>query len=70
MEHVDFVFQWFSSVGCTSKNQHRGTSLVVQRLRLCAPNAAGPGSIPGKVTRSRMHAAMKIPRAATKIRHS
>ncbi|TEA33121.1 hypothetical protein DBR06_SOUSAS24310008, partial [Sousa chinensis] len=42
-------------------------SLVVQWLRLCAPNAGGPGSIPGQGTRSRMlqlkapHAAMKIP---------
>ena len=29
-----------------------GTSLVVQWLRLCAPNAGGPGSIPGQGTRS------------------
>ncbi|TEA31764.1 hypothetical protein DBR06_SOUSAS14110001, partial [Sousa chinensis] len=27
-------------------------SLVVQRLRLHAPNAGGPGSIPGQGTRS------------------
>ncbi|TEA33512.1 hypothetical protein DBR06_SOUSAS3910063, partial [Sousa chinensis] len=27
-------------------------SLLVQRLRLHAPNAAGPGSIPGRGTRS------------------
>ena len=27
-----------------------GTSLVVQRLRLCAPNAGGQGSIPGQGT--------------------
>ena len=31
-----------------------GTSLVVQWLRLRAPNAGGPGSIPGQGTRSRM----------------
>ena len=31
-----------------------GTSLVVQWLRLCAPNAGGPGSIPGQGTGSCM----------------
>ena len=31
-----------------------GTSLVVQWLRLQAPNAGGPGSIPGQGTRSHM----------------
>ena len=31
-----------------------GTSLVVQWLRLQAPNAGGPGSIPGQETRSHM----------------
>ena len=29
-----------------------GTSLVVQWLRLCAPNAGGPGSLPSQGTRS------------------
>ncbi|TEA34838.1 hypothetical protein DBR06_SOUSAS4310016, partial [Sousa chinensis] len=29
-------------------------SLVVQWLRLCAPNAGNPGSIPGQGTRTRM----------------
>ena len=56
----------------------RGTSLVVQQLRLHAPSA-GLGSIPGQGTRSHMlqkkshtlqlkipHAAMKILCAATK----
>ena len=60
-----------------------GTSLVVQWLRLRAPNAGGLGSIPGQGTRShtlqlkvRMpqlkipHAAMKILHAATKTQHS
>ena len=28
--------------------------LVVQRLRLCIPNAGDPGSIPGQGTRSQM----------------
>ena len=30
------------------------TSVVVQWLRLCAPNAKGPGSIPGQGTRFHM----------------
>ena len=57
---------------CNSKSS-QGTSPVVQWVRLCAPNAGSPGSIPGGGTRSRMHAAtkslhaaMKIPSAATK----
>ncbi|TEA42458.1 hypothetical protein DBR06_SOUSAS1810269, partial [Sousa chinensis] len=29
-------------------------SLMVQWLRCCAPNAGGPGSIPGQGTRSHM----------------
>ena len=50
---------------------------MVQGLRLRAPNAGGPGSIPGQGTRSHMHAATKslhAPtkelRAATKTRHN
>ncbi|TEA40519.1 hypothetical protein DBR06_SOUSAS15710059, partial [Sousa chinensis] len=43
-----------------------GTSLVVQWVRLRAPNAGGPGLIPGQGTRPRMHAAAKSLRAATK----
>ena len=31
-----------------------GTSLVVQWLRLCAPNGEGLGSVPGQGTNSRM----------------
>ena len=52
------------------------TSLVVQWVRLCTPNAGGQGSIPGQGTRSHMpqlkipHAAAKIPRATTKTGHS
>ncbi|TEA32997.1 hypothetical protein DBR06_SOUSAS7410054, partial [Sousa chinensis] len=47
-------------------------SLVVQWLRFCAPNAGGPGSIPGQGTRSCMPQLgaympqQKIPQAATK----
>ncbi|TEA28285.1 hypothetical protein DBR06_SOUSAS3310078, partial [Sousa chinensis] len=40
-----------------------GTSLVVQQLRLHAPSAGGPGSIPGQETRS-LRPQLKIPRAA------
>ena len=49
-----------------------GTSLVAQRLRLCAPNAGEPGPIPGGRTRSRVPQLkarmpqLKILRAATK----
>ena len=38
-----------------------GTSLVVQRLRLCTPNAGGPRSTPGQGT--------KIPHIAAKHVH-
>ena len=33
------------------KIKYSGTSLVVQWLRLQAPNAGGPGSIPGQATK-------------------
>ena len=65
------------------KKAHSGTSLVVQWLRLCTPNAGGPGSIPGQGTRSHMpqlkilhdttkisHVATKIPSAITKTQRS
>ena len=42
------------------------TSLVVQWLRLHAPNAGGPGSIPGQGTRSHIHATTKSLHATTK----
>ena len=41
------------------------TSLAVQWLRHCAPNAGGPGSIPGQETRSHM-LQLKILHAAAK----
>ncbi|TEA33625.1 hypothetical protein DBR06_SOUSAS3910197, partial [Sousa chinensis] len=41
-------------------------SLVVQWVRLHAPNAGGPGSIPGQGTSSRVHATTKSPHAAPK----
>ena len=60
-------------LGCPSlwtiliqKKNLSGTSLVVQWVRLRAPNAGGPGSIPGRGTRSRMHATTKSLHATTK----
>ena len=52
------------------KYTHEGTSLAVQWERLHAPNAGGPGSIPGRRTRSCMHAATKSLHAATKSSHA
>ena len=46
-----------------------GTSLVVQWLRLCAPNARGQRSIPSQETSSHM-LQLKIPHAATKSLHA
>ena len=60
------------------KRGHAGTSLMVQWLRLCAPNVHGGGgalvSIPGQGTRAHLqlmilHTATKIPCAATKTQH-
>ena len=36
------------------RKEAEGTSLEVQGLRSCTPNAGGPGSIPGQGTRSHM----------------
>ena len=52
--------------GGETQNTVRGTSLVVQWLKLCAPNAAGPGSIPGRGTKSHLPQ-RKILHTATKI---
>ena len=38
----------------TLKKPQRGTSLVVEWLRLHAPNSGSPGSIPGQGTKPRM----------------
>ena len=48
------------------KKKKGGTSLVVQWLRLCAPNAGGLGSIPGQGTRS-CRSQLKILHATTKV---
>ena len=37
-----------------TRNSALGTSLVVQWLRICVPNAGGLGSIPGEENRSHM----------------
>ena len=58
-QHTFFYMQRFKKV-------IKGTSLVVQWLRLRAPNAGGLGSIPGQGTRSHMHAATKSSHATTK----
>ncbi|TEA33665.1 hypothetical protein DBR06_SOUSAS12810006, partial [Sousa chinensis] len=41
-------------------------SLVVQWIRFHAPNAGGPGLIPGQGTKSHMHATTKSSHATTK----
>ena len=57
-------------------NNLMGTSLVVQGLRLHAPDARGLGSIPGQGTRSHIlqlrvfMQQLKIPFAATKTQNS
>ena len=60
--------------GVTNIERGRGTSQVVQGLRLQAPYAGRPGLIPGQGTRSHMPQLrvcmlrLKILRAATKIK--
>ena len=57
-------------VSCSSSQREAkryllGTSLVVQWLRLCAPNAGGQGLIPGQGTRSHV-SQLKILHATVK----
>ena len=62
----------------TLKIFQRGTTMVVQWVKLPAPNSGGPSLIPGQGARSHLpqlkilHATMKIkdPRAAAKTWHS
>ena len=61
----------------SQRSRWEGASLVVQWLRLCAPNAEGLGSIPSQGTRSHMpqlsrslYATLGILQAATKTWHS
>ena len=60
------LMMWWEGVG---EGKHSviswlGTALVVQLVRLRAPDAGSPGSVPGRRTRSRMHAATKSSHAA------
>ena len=51
------------------QNPNKGTSLVVQWIRLCAPNAGAVGLIPDQETRSCMpqfKIPLKVPQVATK----
>ena len=58
-----------------SAKEYMGTSPVVQQLKFCAPNAGGPGSIPGWGTRFHMSQLnvhmmqLKILHATTKTQH-
>ena len=53
-----------------------GAPLIVQWLRLCAPNAEGLDSIPGQGSRSHMPQPsvhmlqLKVPHATTKTQHA
>ena len=62
---MDLEIVILSKVSQTEK----GTSLVVQWV-LRAPNAGGPGLIPGQGTRSLMHVATKSSHATTKRLHA
>ena len=54
-----------------ASNGNTGTSVVVQWLKLCTPNAGGLGSIPGQGTISHiLHKRSMIPYAITKIQHN
>ena len=76
--HLPFQKIWWDAVSLwlrqvLFKLQVWGTSLVAQWIRLCAPSAEGPGSIPGQGARSHMHATTRVlmpqlrtPGAATK----
>ena len=56
----------FVVLAIPSKIGNSGTSLVIHCLRICAPNAGGPGSIPGQGTRSHM-LQLKIPHVVVKV---
>ena len=74
-EPLPYLLAWLEGVDFCPQDPSSGTSLVVQWLRLWAPNAGGPGSIPGQGTRSHMpqwrleilHAATKTCRSQIKI---
>ena len=58
IEYIDYILlsMYILTIMLKKKKKIHGTSLAVQWLRLCAPNAGGTGSIPGRGT--------KIPHAA------
>ena len=58
----------YVELGLTQEEGY-GIFLVVQWLRLQAPNVGGPGLIPGQGTRSHT-LQLKILHAVTKIQHS
>ena len=60
------MYQQNTNANIQFKNLFQGTSLVAQWLKLHAPNAGSPGSIPGQGTRSCMHATTKSLHATTK----
>ena len=68
-----WMAKWLShwvTVWREGEYKKRRTSLLVQWVRFRAPKAGGPGSIPGRGTRSHMCAATKSPHATTKIPRS
>ena len=67
---MSFAATWMDLEIILLSEVSQGTSLVVQWVRLHAPNAGGPGLIPGQRTRSCRHAATNSPRAATKSPHA
>ena len=59
------------SISSSSKDLEAGTTQVVHQLRLRAPNAGGPGTIPGRETRSRMPQLRAcMPQLKKKISHA
>ena len=56
-----------SSIIWKLENTGLGTSLAVQWLRLHAPNAGGPGSMPGQGTRAHMPVATRSSHATMMI---
>lgn len=47
-------YEGFGKECAVWKGAHLGTSVVIQWLRLCTPDAGDPGSIPAHGTRSLM----------------
>ena len=67
-----FQLNWKLKAFQKKKRERERTSLEVQWLRLCAPCAGGPASVPDQETRKTQHAAAKIeePCDTTKTCHS